>query len=99
MNNFIKALDDKGLFSKVIKKSQTDEGICPMKFHKLVTEIIDNDEELEDIFLQDAHAIGMCFLFEEAEERLSAEADDRVKELFELLNKIANILGDMDDLK
>lgn len=87
MKNFIKALEDKGIMKSMIDSAILTEKITGTPVGQNCLEMIldcnfEEDEDLEDIFLQEAHEIAMKSVFKyvqkQIEERQKVEALDSV---------------------
>ena len=86
MKNFIKKLEDRGTMEIMVKSAISTEKIAGRPVSQIGLEMflekqMEEDEELEDIFLQEAHYMAMKSVFEymqkKIEERKEVEASNR----------------------
>ena len=75
MKKFIKALENKGIMKSIVDSAIRGEKFIGSPMEQGALEMIlefemSNDEDLEDIFLQEAHAIAMNSVFKYVQKQI-----------------------------
>lgn len=116
MKKFIKALEDRGVIKNLVDTAFTSERVLGCPIRKEAVEVIlefemMQNENLEDIFLQEAHELAMNLVFEHVQKQVaetkgkkSAQDDELLEDTITRLAKIKKTLDDivnyiMDDGK
>lgn len=84
MKNFIKALDERGITETIVKSVIMTEKVTGYSITKgglalILDHITTEDEELEDIFLRDAHEIALDIVLDCIQKNVDAKKKNNVE--------------------
>ena len=99
MKNFIKALDERGITEAIVKSAIMTEKVTGRSITKgglalILDYHMTEDEELEDIFLMDAHEIALDIVLDCIQKNVDAKKKNNVEVEKSLFEELKNVIDD-----